>query len=87
MSMPPPNDDSNASMMRTLGTLSSVGIAFVLAVVIGAGFGYLLDRWLGTKFIFFLVFFFLGVVAGILNVVRTAARYTEEEKRSRGGRT
>ncbi len=79
-----PKDDSNASMMRTLGALSSVGIAFVLAVVIGAGFGYLLDRWLGTRFIFFLIFFFFGVVAGILNVVRTAARFADEEKRSRG---
>ncbi len=72
-------------MVRTLGALSSVGIAFVLAVVIGAGFGYLLDRWFGTKFVFFLIFFFFGVVAGILNVVRTASRYADEEKRGRGG--
>jgi ATP synthase protein I len=78
--MPQRSDDSTAKMIRTLGALSAVGFAFVLAIVIGAGFGYLLDRWLGTGYVFFLIFFFFGLAAGILNVFRTAARFTDDRK-------
>ena len=60
--------------LRSVGALSTVGLAFVLAIVIGAWFGSLLDGWLGTKPVFFLVFFFLGLAAGTLNVFRTVAR-------------
>ena len=61
--------------MRTLGTLGSVGLSFVLAIVIGAGFGYWLDSTLGTKPWFSFIFFALGFVAGVLNVYRTASRF------------
>jgi ATP synthase protein I len=65
--------------LRALGALSAVGIAFVLAVVMGflAGFG--LDSWLGTKPLFTIVFFFVGVAAGVLNVVRTASSVTRDD--------
>ncbi len=58
--------------MRTFGTLGSVGLSFVLAIVIGAGVGLLLDRWLGWGHWGFFVFFFLGLVAGIMNVYRVS---------------
>jgi ATP synthase protein I len=63
-----------ADTMRTIGALSTVGIAFVLAIAIGAGFGWFLDKSFGTAPWMFLVFFALGVAAGILNVYRTAGR-------------
>lgn len=75
MSSPP------RSSIGSLGALSAVGIAFVLAVGIGFLVGYWLDRWLGTSPLFMLVFFFLGVAAGIVNVVRTANAVDREEKR------
>jgi len=65
----------------SLGALSAVGIAFVLAVIFGFGIGYFLDRWLGTSPLFVIVFFFLGVAAGIVNVVRTVNAVTRDEKR------
>ena len=61
--------------IRTIGALSTVGFAFVLAVVIGAWFGWLLDGWLGTGPWLFILFFFLGLAAGILNVFRTAGKF------------
>jgi F0F1-type ATP synthase assembly protein I len=64
-----------AETMRTLGALSTVGFSFVLAVVIGAAAGYFLDRWLGTSPWMFLLFFLLGLAAGILNVYRTAGKF------------
>ncbi|MGE5359194.1 MAG: AtpZ/AtpI family protein, partial [Bacteroidales bacterium] len=78
------NDDgapreSQASMMRAIGALSSVGIAFVLAVVIGFAAGYGLDRLTGLSPLFTILFFFFGLAAGILNVVRTANAYGRDE--------
>jgi ATP synthase protein I len=73
--------DSRKSSVGAVGALSSVGIAFVLAVSIGFGIGYFLDRWAGTSPLFVLVFFFLGVAAGIVNVVRTVNAVTRDEKR------
>jgi len=69
------------SSFGSLGALSAVGIAFVLAVVFGFLIGYGLDRWLGTSPLFLIVFFFLGLAAGIVNVVRTANAVSREEKR------
>ena len=62
-----------ASATRTLGALSAVGFAFVLAVLIGAAIGYWLDRLTGLSPLFFILFFFFGLAAGIVNVVRAAS--------------
>lgn len=70
-----PDRKSMADAMRTLGALSTVGLAFVLAIVIGVAAGYFLDRWLGTSPWLFFLFFILGLVAGVLNVYRTAAKF------------
>jgi ATP synthase protein I len=70
--------------MRTLGTVGSVGFAFVIAIVLGWWFGSTLDRWLGTGPWFTFVFFVLGVVAGALNVFRTFSATTA--RRSDAGR-
>ena len=57
---------------------SKLGIAFkistemVAAVVVGTIIGFILDNWFGTKPWLILIFFFVGVVAGILNVFRSA---------------
>jgi ATP synthase protein I len=75
------NPEPSKSSLGSLGALSAVGIGFVLAVIIGFGIGYVLDRWLGTSPLFVIVFFFLGVAAGIVNVVRTVNAVTRDEKR------
>ena len=57
---------------------SKLGIAFkmstemVAAVVVGTIIGFILDNWFGTKPWLILIFFFVGVIAGILNVIRSA---------------
>jgi ATP synthase protein I len=70
----PPQKKSMADTVRVLGALSTVGLSFVLAIVIGFGAGYMLDRWLGTSWLW-IVFFFFGLAAGILNVYRTAGKF------------
>ena len=57
---------------------SNIGNAFkmstelVSAVAVGTIIGFILDNWFGTKPWLILIFFFVGVVAGILNVIRSA---------------
>ncbi len=79
--MADPSKPSGPTSMGSLGALSAVGIAFVLAVVFGFLAGYFLDKWLGTSPLFIILFFFIGVAAGIVNVVRTANAVSEDEKK------
>jgi ATP synthase protein I len=65
---------SMADTARTIGALSTVGLSFVLSIVIGAGLGWYLDKSFGTAPWMFFLFFAIGVAAGVLNVYRTAGR-------------
>src|SRR5438105_923309 len=61
-----------------LGIAFRFGTELGAALFVGAGLGWLLDRWLdqrlGIRFPIFLVaLFILGAVAGIRNVMRAAA--------------
>ena len=57
---------------------SSIGAAFKLstellaAVAVGTIIGFIFDKTFDTKPWFILIFFFVGVVAGITNVIRSA---------------
>ena len=44
----------------------------VAGVLVGAGMGWLLDRWLGTSPWGLFVFLMLGFAAGVMNVMRVA---------------
>ena len=55
-----------------LGNAFKLGTELVAAVAVGSIIGFILDNWFGTKPWLILLFFFVGVIAGILNVVRTA---------------
>jgi ATP synthase protein I len=62
------------------GQNSSLGVAFkmstelVSAVAVGTIIGFILDNWFGTKPWLILIFFFVGVVAGIMNVIKSAKK-------------
>jgi ATP synthase protein I len=56
---------------RSFGELASVGMAMVLATVIGLGGGYAVDRWLGTSPWLTLIGLGLGIVAGFVILFRT----------------
>jgi ATP synthase protein I len=72
----PPKQQSGsmADTARTIGALSTVGLSFVLSIVIGAALGWYLDKSFGTAPWMFFLFFAIGVAAGVLNVYRTTGR-------------
>ena len=66
------NDKS--SNAASLGKALKISTELVAAVFVGSTIGFLLDRWFDTKPLLTICFFILGVVAGILNVFRSAKR-------------
>ena len=61
----------DARMLKTIGQLSTIGLAFVFALMLGFGAGFWIDTRLGTKPWGSLLGFAAGLAAGVLNVVRT----------------
>ena len=62
-----------------MGFAFKLGTDLVAAVAVGTIIGFILDSWFGTKPWLIIIFFFLGAIAGILNVIRTANRMQEED--------
>ena len=50
---------------------SIVGIALVVATLLGLAAGYWLDRWLGTSGWLTMIGFAVGVIAGFVNLFRS----------------
>jgi len=63
----------NADLQQGVGLGFRIGIEFVVAVIVGTGLGWAIDRWLGTRPWGTIVLFFLGVGAGMLSVYRAVA--------------
>ena len=56
----------------TIGTAFKLSTELVSAVVVGTIIGFILDKTFGTKPWLILIFFFVGVIAGITNVIKSA---------------
>ena len=55
-----------------IGTAFKLSTELVSAVAVGTIIGFILDTTFGTKPWLILIFFFVGVVAGITNVIKSA---------------
>ena len=70
---------SKQSSSSNLGIAFKMSTEMVAAVVVGTIIGFILDNWFGTKPWLILIFFFVGVVTGILNVFRSAKNMQGKE--------
>ncbi|MGE0747830.1 MAG: AtpZ/AtpI family protein [Rhodospirillales bacterium] len=68
-----PDPKDGESGRSGLGLAMRIGVEIVAALIVGAGIGILLDRWLGTSPWLLVAFFILGAAAGMLNVYRTVS--------------
>ena len=66
------NLEYNQDNSSPIGTAFKLSTELVSAVVVGTIIGFILDTTFGTKPWLILIFFFVGVIAGITNVIRTA---------------
>ena len=63
---------SKQSSSSNIGAAFKLSTEMVAAVIVGTIIGFILDNWFGTKPWLILIFFFVGAIAGILNVIRSA---------------
>ena len=62
----------NKNPPSSIGTAFKMSTELVSTVAVGTIIGFILDKTFGTKPWLILIFFFIGVVAGILNVFKSA---------------
>jgi ATP synthase protein I len=68
--------DSPPSTGNALAFGWRIGIELVGAIVVAVFIGWAIDKWFGTRPWGMVVFFFLGVAAGMLNVYRAVIGMT-----------
>ena len=66
------NQDNENNNPSSIGTAFKLSTELVAAVAVGTIIGFIFDKTFGTTPWFILIFFFVGVVAGITNVIRSA---------------
>ena len=64
----------NNQPTSSLGTAFKMSTELVAHVLVGTIIGFILDKTFGTKPWLILIFFFVGVIAGIINVFRSAKK-------------
>ena len=72
------NSDNNRNS-SSMGSAFKLSTDLVAHVAVGTIIGFILDSWFDTKPWLIIIFFFLGSIAGILNVIKTAKKMQEKE--------
>tara|TARA_B110000971_G_scaffold116811_1_gene119748 strand:- start:385 stop:672 length:288 start_codon:yes stop_codon:yes gene_type:complete len=72
------NTDNNRNS-SSMGSAFKLSTDLVAHVAVGTIIGFILDSWFDTKPWLIIIFFFLGSIAGILNVIKTAKQMQEKE--------
>ena len=62
-----------------MGNAFKLGTELVAAVAVGTIIGFILDSWFDTKPWLILLFFFLGSIAGIMNIIKAAKRMQQKD--------
>jgi F0F1-type ATP synthase assembly protein I len=55
--------------------MSSLALNLPVSIAVGLFFGYLLDKWLGTKPWMIIIWTLLGVASGLLTLIRGLKKY------------
>tara|TARA_B100001115_G_scaffold62122_1_gene46079 strand:- start:57 stop:332 length:276 start_codon:yes stop_codon:yes gene_type:complete len=66
------NFKSNGNNASPIGSAFKLSTELVSAVAVGTIIGFILDKTFDTKPWLILIFFFVGVIAGITNVIKSA---------------
>ena len=62
----------------SFGKAFQLSTELVSAVLVATIIGFILDNWFGTKPWLIIVFFFIGVATGIINVIRSAKKMQKD---------
>ena len=62
---------------RRIAAVSSLALMLPSSIIVGLLFGWLLDKWLGTRPWMILIFFFLGTASGLISLIRGLNKYKD----------
>ena len=68
------NNSNKIEKKSSLGAAFKMSTELVSAVAVGTIIGFILDNWFGTNPWLILIFFFVCVIAGIMNVIKSAKK-------------
>jgi len=78
-----PKNESGINESHAYGMAMRLVAELLSGLIVGLIIGWFLDKWLGTKPWLLIVFIFLGLGAGIFNVMRAAKQIEEAAARKR----
>jgi len=58
---------------------SAIGMSLVIAIFLGGFFGYLLDNYFGTGYLFKIIGLIAGIIAGFRNVYMTGKKFQDKK--------
>ena len=71
---------SMSETMKELLPYTQLGWQLVAVLMLFFGGGYALDSWLGTNYVFTVVLSMIGVVLGLISVIKTALELEQKRK-------
>tara|TARA_Y100001935_G_scaffold241270_1_gene230558 strand:+ start:201 stop:476 length:276 start_codon:yes stop_codon:yes gene_type:complete len=72
------NPSQKDNEKTSFGKAFQLSTELVSAVLVATIIGFILDNWFDTKPWLIIVFFFIGVAAGIINVIRSAKKMQKD---------
>jgi len=67
-----------ANQNSPIGIAFRLGVEMVSALIVGGLMGWGIDKLLGTKPWFMIIFFLFGAIAGMLNVIKTGKKINKQ---------
>jgi len=77
------NYNKHRGWIEHLSILMQIGLTMAGCIVFCFFVGFYLDRWIGTKGLFTVVFIFLGVIGGAVTVYRQIREVLEPKAKDR----
>ena len=72
------NPSESNNQKSSFGKAFQLSTELVSAVLVATIIGFILDNWFDTKPWLIIIFFFIGVAAGIMNVIRSAKKMQKD---------
>ena len=72
--------NNDRSALKNLALISQVGISMITPILLGVFIGGWLDKKVGTNGLFMLVFIFLGVGGGFMNLFKITGAFKNKRK-------
>ncbi|MEE9557805.1 MAG: AtpZ/AtpI family protein [Candidatus Adiutricales bacterium] len=69
-------------LLEQMALVTQIGLTMAGSIILCFFIGYFLDKWLGTRGIFLIIFILLGIAGGGWTVYRTIMQLEEKAKKA-----